>query len=68
MARAASDLGTPQEANDFQEPYLRAILGFIGIKDIAIVRAEGLAHGPEQCEAAMQPAEPAFRPRPLIPD
>jgi hypothetical protein len=40
--------GTPQEANDFQEPYLRAILGFIGIKDIEIVRAEGVAYGPEQ--------------------
>ena len=37
--------GTPQEANDFQEPFLRAILGFIGIKDIEIVRAEGVAYG-----------------------
>ncbi len=25
--------GTPQQSNDFQEIYLRAILGFIGIKD-----------------------------------
>ena len=33
-----------------------AILGFIGIKDIAIVRAEGLAYGPEQREAAMRAA------------
>ena len=48
--------GTPQEANDFQEPYLRAILGFIGIKDIEIVRAEGMAYGPEQREAAMRVA------------
>jgi FMN-dependent NADH-azoreductase len=48
--------GTPQEANDFQEPYLRAILGFIGIKDIEIVRAEGMAYGPEQHEAAMRVA------------
>jgi len=48
--------GTPQEANDFQEPFLRAILGFIGIKDIEIVRAEGVAYGPEQREAAMRAA------------
>jgi FMN-dependent NADH-azoreductase len=48
--------GTPQEANDFQEPYLRAILGFIGVKDIEIVRAEGIAFGPEQREAAMRAA------------
>jgi FMN-dependent NADH-azoreductase len=48
--------GTPQNANDFQEPYLRAILGFIGIKDIEIVRAEGIAYGLEQREAAMRAA------------
>ena len=48
--------GTPQEANDFQEPFLRAILGFIGIKDVEIVRAEGVAYGPEQREAAMRAA------------
>jgi FMN-dependent NADH-azoreductase len=46
--------GTPYAASDFQEPYLRAILGFIGIKDIEIVRAEGLAYGPEQRDAAMR--------------
>ena len=46
--------GTPQAAHDFQETYLRAILGFIGIEDIEIVRAEGLAYG--QREAAMRAA------------
>ncbi len=45
--------GTPGEANDFQETHLRAVLGFIGIQDIQIVRAEGIAYGPEQREAAM---------------
>jgi FMN-dependent NADH-azoreductase len=48
--------GMPQAANDFQEPYLRAVLGFIGIEDIEIVRAEGLAFGPEQRDAAMRAA------------
>lgn len=48
--------GTPQAAYDFQETYLRAILGFIGIADIEIVRAEGLAYGPEQREAALRAA------------
>jgi FMN-dependent NADH-azoreductase len=48
--------GMPFEANDFQEPYLRAVLGLIGIKDIEIVRAEGVAYGPEQREAAMRAA------------
>jgi len=48
--------GMPQQANDFQEPYLRATLGFIGIDDIAFIRAEGLAYGPEQREKAMRAA------------
>ena len=48
--------GTPQAANDFQERYLRTVLGFIGIEDIDIVRAEGLGFGPEHREAAMRAA------------
>jgi FMN-dependent NADH-azoreductase len=48
--------GMPQAANDFHETYLRAILGFIGIEDVDIVRAEGLAYGPEKREAAMRAA------------
>jgi FMN-dependent NADH-azoreductase len=43
-------------AMDFQEPYLRHILGFMGIDDVAFVRAEGLAVSPEQREASMQEA------------
>ena len=45
--------GMPFEANDFQEKYLRPIFAFIGIEDVEIVRAEGLAFGPEQREAAI---------------
>ena len=48
--------GVPLEANDFQEPYLRAVFAFIGIEDVEIVRAEGLALGPEQRDAAVQAA------------
>ena len=48
--------GMPFEANDFQEPYLRAVCAFIGIEDIEIVRVEGLALGPEQRDAAVQAA------------
>ena len=54
--------GTPQQANDFQETYLRAILGFIGVEDVAFVRAEGLAFGPDQREAAVRNALAAVRP------
>jgi FMN-dependent NADH-azoreductase len=40
---------------DFAEPYLRTILGFIGITDVDVVRVEGLANsaiGPEKALAA----------------
>jgi FMN-dependent NADH-azoreductase len=33
----------PAKQLDFQEPYLRAVLGFIGLTDIEVVRVEGVA-------------------------
>jgi FMN-dependent NADH-azoreductase len=45
--------GMPFEANDFQEKYLRAVFAFIGVEDVEIMRAEGLALGVEQREAAI---------------
>ena len=31
----------PMKAMDFQEPYLRTVLGFIGLTDVTFVRSEG---------------------------
>ncbi len=45
--------GTPAAGMDFQEPYLRAVLGFLGVTDIEFVRAEGVARGDEQKTAAI---------------
>lgn len=45
------------KATDFQEPYLRHVLGFIGIDNPEFVRAEGLNLGPAQREAAMAKAQ-----------
>jgi FMN-dependent NADH-azoreductase len=45
----------PARPLDFQEPYLRAILGFIGLTDIGVVRVEGVAMsaiGPEKAVAS----------------
>jgi FMN-dependent NADH-azoreductase len=47
---------TPAASMDFQEPYLRAALGFIGVTDIEFVRAEGIAVGDEQKAAALKSA------------
>lgn len=43
----------PMTAKDFQEPYLSAVLGFMGVTDIQVVRAEGVSRSPEMREAAV---------------
>ena len=52
--------GTPLAAIDFQEPYLRALFGFLGITDVEFVRAEGVAVSPEQKEQALAAARQAI--------
>jgi FMN-dependent NADH-azoreductase len=42
-------------AFDFSEPYLRTVLGFLGVTDVDVVRVEGVANsaiGPEKALAA----------------
>jgi len=48
--------GAPAAALDFQENYLRGVLGFLGITNVEFVRAEGLNYGPAQREQAMTTA------------
>ena len=38
---------SPAAALDFQEPYLRALLGFLGLTDVTFVHAEGLNINPD---------------------
>jgi len=45
--------GSPTAALEHHENYLTGVLGFIGLNDVTVVRAEGLAFGPEAREAAM---------------
>jgi FMN-dependent NADH-azoreductase len=42
---------SPYAMLDFQEPYLRALLRFIGLEDVTFVNLEGLAMGPEASAA-----------------
>jgi len=45
----------PAKPFDFTEPYLRTVLGFIGITDVEVMRAEGVADsaiGPEKALAS----------------
>lgn len=48
--------GAPAASLDHQEPYLLAVLGFFGIDDVTVVRAEGLAMGPEAATASVAAA------------
>jgi FMN-dependent NADH-azoreductase len=45
--------GSPAAAFEHHESYLTGVLSFIGLTDVTIVRAEGLAFGAEAKEAAM---------------
>lgn len=46
--------------SDFQEPYLRYLFGFIGIKDVEFVRAEGVGLSPEHRVEALAKAHAAI--------
>ncbi len=61
VARGGKYLDTPAQAVEHQESWLKAIFGFIGVKDIDVVRAEGVAYGPEARQASLRAALEAAR-------
>ena len=48
--------GSPAAAFDHHESYLTGVLAFIGLTNVTVIRAEGLAFGPQAKEAAMAKA------------
>jgi FMN-dependent NADH-azoreductase len=55
LARGGVYSNGPAKGFDFQEPYLRTVLGFLGITDVHVVHVEGVgasAIGPEKAVAA----------------
>lgn len=55
LARGGVYSSGPTKSLDFQEPYLRAVLGFLGITNVQVVHVEGAANraiGPEKALAA----------------
>lgn len=48
--------GSPAAALEHQESYLLGLLRFLGVTDITIVRAEGVAFGPDARDAAVNAA------------
>ncbi len=49
--------GSPAAFLEHQESYLKGVLGFIGVTDVTIVRAEGLNLGQEAKDAAIAKAK-----------
>ncbi|MFO3705691.1 FMN-dependent NADH-azoreductase [Xanthomonas codiaei] len=46
----------PETSNDFQEPYLRQVFGFLGIDEVSFIRAEGVAYSPQHRSDALAQA------------
>ena len=58
LARGGRYRNTP---NDSQVPYLKTVLGFLGMTDLRFIYAEGLAMGPEAFEKGLAEAEADLR-------
>ena len=54
LARGGLYRGTP---NDLQTPYLKQVLGFLGMTDVRFIYAEGLNMGPETAAKGFAQAE-----------
>jgi FMN-dependent NADH-azoreductase len=53
-ARGGVYAGNP--ALDFQVPYLKGVLAFLGMTDVEVLEVEGTAYGPEIAEKAVEAA------------
>lgn len=53
--------GTPMAEYDFQEPYLRAIFGMIGVTDVTVIHAENLNLGDDARQQSITAAHEAIK-------
>ena len=56
QASAGAYSNGPAKAFDFVSPYLRTVLGFMGMSDVEVIHVEGTAFGPEAAEKAISSA------------
>ena len=56
VSRGGKYEGTPAQALEHQESWLKGVFGFMGLKDVEVIRAEGVAYGPEAREASLKAA------------
>jgi FMN-dependent NADH-azoreductase len=57
LARGGVYSDGPAKARDFQEPYVRNMLAFIGVTDVHVVRVEGVAMGEDAVKRAIASAK-----------
>ena len=51
---------SPAKVFDFQEPYLRGVLAFLGLDDVSFIHVEGLKVSPEAAEQGLARARQAI--------
>ena len=61
IALARGGVHDPAAGPEFAESYLRFLFGFLGIDDVSVVRAQGLAISPQQRTAAIDAALNSIR-------
>jgi FMN-dependent NADH-azoreductase len=57
LARGGVYSEGPMKPYDFQEPYLRTVLGLIGMTDVEVIRIEGVAMGDDAVRNAVTSAK-----------
>jgi FMN-dependent NADH-azoreductase len=61
VARGGDYTQSPTQAFNFQDTYLKAVLGFIGITDVEVTAVEGITLGPEVAEKNSMRPWPGWR-------
>jgi FMN-dependent NADH-azoreductase len=56
MARGGVYSQGVMQSLNFQDPYLKAVLAFIGLTDVEVITAEGVAFGPDAAERSVSAA------------
>ncbi len=56
LVAARGGIYAQMPALDFQLPYLKSVLGFLGMTDVEVLEVEGTASGPEAAEKAVAAA------------
>jgi len=63
LVAARGGVYADKQALDFQVPYLKSVLAFLGMTDVEVLEVEGTAFGPEAAEKAVEAASAKLQSR-----